>query len=216
MNILFDIPKTLYFNIRYFGFKGIFKLPVFISRKVKLLKIEGKITIETELKMGMIRIGYLEVGIFDKKYERTIWEVNGDIVFKGTANIGFGSRICVGKQGLVVFGKRFTITSSTSIVCFKKIVFGDDCLLSWDILLIDTDFHQIILTDNTLPNYENDIIIGNRNWIGCRTTILKGTVLLDNNVIGANSLLNKKYNCSNKLIAGNPAVQIKEIKGWKM
>jgi acetyltransferase-like isoleucine patch superfamily enzyme len=46
-------------------------------------------------------------------------------------------------------------------------------------------------------NEDREVIVGNRNWIGCRTTVLKGTKVGDNCVIGANSFLNKSFQINN-------------------
>lgn len=214
-NIL-DLPKTLYFNYYYFGLKGILRLPFYVSRKVKLLKIKGAITIEGLFVPGMIKIGYPKVGIFDFKYERTIWEVSGKVNFEENSEIGHGSRISVGDEGKLFIGKNFVITSSSSIVCNNEIRIGHDCLLSWKVLIIDTDYHVIHYCDNNNSIISKPIMIGNKVWIGCNTIILKGTVISDICVVGANSLLTKKYIGNNKLIAGNPASIVKDIYGWEV
>lgn len=213
---LLDLPKTLYFNFYYFGVKGILSLPVYVSRKVKLLKLRGVINIKGPFMPGMIRIGYPKVGIFDFKYERTIWEMSGVLNFFGDAFIGHGSRISVSDKGILTIGKDFVITSSSYIVCSQEINIGDGCLLSWKILIIDTDYHYIIYDNNKRSTLSKPINLGNRIWIGCETTILKGTIIGSGCVVGANSLLTKSYIEDNKLIAGNPASVIKEIKGWEV
>ena len=59
-----------------------------------------------------------------------------------------------------------------------------------------------------------DVYIGKHCWITSRCTILKGTHLPNNTVVGANSLVNKKFTQENTLIAGSPAVVIKERVKW--
>jgi acetyltransferase-like isoleucine patch superfamily enzyme len=50
------------------------------------------------------------------------------------------------------------------------------------------------------------IKIGNQNWIGNRSNIMKGTETPDNCIIAANSMCNTKYDIpSYSLIAGSPA-----------
>jgi len=44
--------------------------------------------------------------------------------------------------------------------------------------------------------------------------IPKGTKIRNNCVVGANSLLNKKYDYENVVIAGNPAKVVKENIVW--
>lgn len=69
----------------------------------------------------MIKIGFGNVGIFDKKRSRGILAIYGHIRFYGRANIGHGSKINVGKEGLLDLGANFVITAETSIICYKRI-----------------------------------------------------------------------------------------------
>ena len=56
-----------------------------------------------------------------------------------------GSRIA--NSGVLSFGDRFSISANSSIICTDKITFGDDVLISWDSLIMDTDFHSIFDAD---------------------------------------------------------------------
>ena len=53
------------------------------------------------------------------------------------------------------------------------------------------------------------IIIGDRAWLCMRSVILKGSVIPDGCIVGANSLVTKQFCTSNTLLAGNPAREIK-------
>lgn len=212
------MPKTLYFNFKYFNIKQAVKLPILVSYNVWLKKSAGKIKINSnEIKRGMIKIGFGEVGIFDKQKSRTIWEheKDGEIVLEGNANIGHGSKISVSKNSKLILGSNFTITAESSIVCQKKIIFGKDCLLSWDILIMDSDFHKIINSDNFHINKPKEIIVGERVWIGCRSLILKGTIIPNNTIIGANSFVNKVFAEESTLLIGNPAEIKKRNVTWE-
>jgi|WetSurMetagenome_2_1015567.scaffolds.fasta_scaffold204373_1 acetyltransferase-like isoleucine patch superfamily enzyme len=208
--------KTLYFNFKYLPFSQAIKMPVILSRKVYLLATSGKIVFEGPVKMGLIQIGFGNIGIFDKKRSRTIWEVNGKVVFKGKTNIGHGSKISVGKEGTLTLGENFTISAESTIVAFSQINFGNNCLLSWDILVMDTDFHKIIDESGEIINKPRPIMIGDKVWIGCRSLILKGTVIPDNCVIGANSTVSKPLEKQSCLYVGNPAKCVKETVTWEL
>lgn len=210
---LLGLPKTIYFNLKYFKLKEAIKLPVFVSYKVKLLKLDGLIIINASIRPGMIKLGFGSVGIFDKKYSRTIYEVSGKIVFNGSANIGHGSKISVSKSGKLILGDNFRISAESTIVCNKKIVFGNNCLLSWDILIMDTDFHKIIY-NHKITNLNKEIIIGEHVWIGCRCLILKGTNIPNNSIISANTNIYKSFTKQSTVIGGNPPRTIKENIEW--
>lgn len=146
--------------------------------------------LDLDIKHSVIRIGYQAVGIFDHRRSKSIWDVEGNIVFKGKAFIGHGSKISVGKNAAIIFGNNFAVTAEMSIVASeKKIEFGDNCLLSWDILLLDSDFHKVFDKNEKLANLPKDILIRHNVWIGCRTTILKGRVIPNGVVIVSNYLV---------------------------
>jgi serine acetyltransferase len=206
--------RSFYFNWQYFPFSVAIRLPILISPNVRLLKTKGVLEIQKDkIKFGLVRIGFGYVGIFDCKNSKAIWEVSGKVIFRGQANIGHGSKISVGPKGTLNIGDNFCITAESSIVCFNHITIGDDCLLAWDVLIMDTDFHKV-LKENVRINEDKSIGIGKNNWIGCRTTILKGTKTGTGCIIGAQSLLNKDYEKKQVLIAGNPAKIIQENVEW--
>lgn len=210
--------NTIYFNFKYFPLKTAIKFPVYVASNIHLMKTGGKVRIGSKIVPGMIQIGFSEVGIFDKKRSRGIWQVSGLIVFEGTAILGHGVKISCGKEGSIVFGNNFKVSAESAIVAHKEIIFGADCLLSWDVLVMDTDFHKIRDLNHEILNSPQKIVIGNKVWITCRSLILKGSVIPNNTIIGAASLCNKDYaglgeNC---IIAGNPAKKIKEFSSWNI
>lgn len=207
--------KTIYFNLKYLPFKDAVKLPILISRNVLISEAKGKIEINAPIRPGMIHIGYGNVGIFDKKYSRTIWQVSGTVVFKGRASIGHGSKISVNKDAELVLGNDFIITAETELVSQKRIQFGNNVLISWDCLIMDTDFHPIYDDQGEYINPNKPIIVGNNVWIGCRNVILKGSNIADGSVIGTNSLLNRDISLESGIYAGNPIRLVKKNISWK-
>lgn len=113
----------------------------------------------------------------------------GGVIKCKSVNIGRGCRICVAEGGVLTLGDKFSITGDTTIICSKGITFGDDCLLSWDILLMDTDFHSISNEQNEIVNSSRPISFGDHVWVGCRSIILKGSEIPSGCVIAAGSLL---------------------------
>ena len=208
------LPKTIYFNFHYLPLSQAIKLPIMLSHKVRLMECSGKIILPKKVHIRMIQIGFEGVGIFDAKYSRSIWQVSGTVIFNGTAAIGHGSKISVGKDAVLTIGNHFCITAESSIVCQKEITFGDDVLISWENLFIDTDFHHVKQNGNAI-NPPEKIIIGNHVWIGCRCTILKGSTIPSNSILGARSLVNKAVgNTERAIIAGSPAKVLKSDVDW--
>lgn len=209
---LLSVPKSFYFCVRCMPFIKALRLPILVRYNV-LVRHIGKI--ETGGELCSVRIGFGDVGIFDKKRERTIWDSSGKVNFEGKAYIGNGSRIVVGKNGEWNVGDNLSCTSTMSLICFKNITMGRDVLISWDTLLMDTDFHYIAKVGeiHTAVN-EKEIVIGNHVWIGCRVTVLKGVTLYDDNVVAAGSVVTKSFKEKSVLIAGNPATVRREGIEW--
>lgn len=200
-----SIIKTVRFNLHYFGWKKIVKPIVLCSREVSLKKMKGTVSVKNPVIFG-VKIGFGNVGIIDSSRERAMWENSGNVDFQSRARLDTGTRIVCQKGAKLCFGENVRINGRTSIICYKKIVLGDECLLSWDNLLMDTDFHKIydMNTDNNVPiNDDREIELDSHVWVGCRCTILKGSYVPKNSVIAAGSIITSKLNSSNCLYIGN-------------
>lgn len=215
-SLALSIPKTIYFNFRYLPLSQAIKLPIWVRYNTKI-RMGGKIklNISTSPSLAMIRIGFHKVCVCNPK-DSNVLNINGLLVFNGTAHIGNGSKIYVAKGAELVLGNNFAISASSQINCYKKIVFGKDIQFSWDCLTMDSDTHNIYNEQGVKINESREIVFGNKIWIGCRTTILKGSVIPNNCVIGAHSLVSGKNFESNSIIVGNPAKSIKKISKWEL
>lgn len=212
-NIIRSIPKTLRFNFHYFPLKTALKLPVVVSHRTYLRELHGKVELPEKVETAMIKIGFGDVGHYDRKRSRGIWQVSGTVSFGGKASIGHGSKISV--RGNLHFGADFNMTAESTIVCAKEIRFGDDCLLSWDILVMDTDEHPLYNKENKRINPDKAILVGNHVWIGCKCVLLKGAEVPDNTVVAAGTLLTSSFVGEHQVIGGNPPVVLKSDVHWE-
>lgn len=212
-----DWVKTLYFNLKYFPLKVAVRLPFLIYHRTDLYKMHGKIIFKTTPQLGLVKIGPHGLGTQDIKYSRTMWEVSGTLIVNGKASIGRGSRISIGKNAVLELGNNFVITGRSSIISQKEVTFGNDCLLSWDILIMDTDFHRIMNENDEIVNHPRPIHIGNHVWIGCRNTILKGVNIADNVIVSANSTITKDIVENNCAVGGlgKDAIILKRNLNWE-
>jgi len=214
LHYLAGLPKSIYVNFRLLPFKDAVKLPIIVSRKTKLSCLNGKVNLEKN-RTGIIRIGFGNVRLVDFAYERTILHIEGTVTFQGKCKIGKASKIEVGKKGMLVIGENFLISAKSKLICHKQITIGKDCVFAWDSLIMDTDYHEIYDHDSNIINEDKAITIGNKVWIGTRSTVLKGASIPDNTIIAANSLITKAYHTTDTILAGSPAKIIKENITWK-
>lgn len=212
LKILFGLPKSLIINMYYFGMQGL-KFPILVVWRTRLSSVRGKVIIKQPVKTGLIRIGFSNVAL-SSHHEWNVWNVKGTIIFEGTAIFGTGSRLFVGQNGHLTIGDNFILTAAGEICCAKEVSIGHNVLFSWDILLMDTDSHPIRNEKNEIINPDKPIHIGNNVWIGCRSLILKGTFISNDSVIGAETVVNKKFQIPSVIIAGSPANVVKNNIRW--
>ena len=162
----------------------------------------------------MIHYGFHEVPIVENK--KSLLDIRGSLVFKGTAFVGKGSRIVVEENAIVELGDHFAISAASFIYCYKHIKFGDNIQLSWGDLIMDSDSHFIFGEDGKRINENKDIVFADNIWVACDCKVLKGAVIPNNCVVGANSVVTAKALEPNTLIMGTPAKSVKRISGWKI
>lgn len=132
----------------------------------------------------------------------------GELIFEGRAVFAPGTRIV--NSGKIIFGENFDMKASSTVICEEAIVFGKDTLISWECLVMDTDFHTIYdgaKKDGNKLNNPQKISIGNHVWIGCRCSILKGSHIPDGSVVGAGSIVCKRLEEENSVYCGNRVVR---------
>ena len=147
MLVLRGFPKTVYFNLRVLPFRQAIRLPLLASPKVAFYDLRGKVTIRGRLRPAMILIGFGEVGAFDFRRSRAVWQVSGRVIFEGPARLGSGFKLSVADSGIVTFGSGFVGITESQVLCRNKVSFGEDLTISWNVLITDTDFHLLIPGD---------------------------------------------------------------------
>lgn len=88
---------------------------------------------------------------------------------------------------------------------------GNNCVFASGISIIDSNAHQVKSTNRTIGrDTPQGIVIGNNVWIGLNAIILKGTVIGDNSIVSAGSVV-QGYFEENSIIRGNPATNVGSI-----
>ena len=220
-DILMNLPKTLYINFRLFNLRTACKLPIIISNKTRLEGI-NKDTVKIDsnnIGTGMILIGIDDgsAGLMTKKLNN-YFGTDGisQIVFKGYANISKGCCLKSINGGILSIGNSVYLNYNCKIFCKKEIILQDNILMGWNCVINDGDGHSIfeVGTDKKL-NDNKSIFIGNNVWIGASATLLKGSYINDNCIVGYGSIVTKKFNNKNAIIGGYPSKVLKENVYWK-
>lgn len=205
---ILSIPKSFYVSSKYFPLKDAVKLPIMVRYNTVLLGLKGKISNSGGAKFAMLKVGFGNVGVFDKKYERAMLQIGGTIELADKkVCFGHGSRICVYPSGVLRFNGEFNNSTSMTIICSDFITFGDGVVTSWDTLVMDTDLHETEnpVTKEVYPS-SSPVVVGDHTWICARCVILKGSRLPNGSILSSASVLTKKYDEEYVMLAGSPAV----------
>lgn len=209
------IINTIRLNFHYLKFNQAIKFPILASKNLRIREIKGNIIIEKP-HFGCIKLGFDSLGIFDNKNSRSIIEI-GDrskLIFKGSASFGNGFKLSIG-GGKLTIGQGFSLTGESTIICNYAIEILDNCLFSWNILIMDTDLHKIFNNNRQYYNSPQKIFIGENVWIGCRVTILKGSYIPNNSIIAACSIITQKILTENCIYGGQPIKILKSNIHWE-
>lgn len=159
---------------------------------------------------------FLQIGLgnaqFVHPYDVTYLNIKGSLFFKGNHTIGRGCRFDIAEQGMIIIGSGGYINSNSSFIITHKLIIGNNCVISWNCLFLDNDFHHIHYVNKNEKT--NEINIGNHVWIGCDVKIFKGTVIPNNCVIAAGSIVRGVFTEPDTLISGNPAKVIRRNISW--
>lgn len=119
-----------------------------------------------------------------------------------------------GNGNCCYIAKDFSCIGATITMHEEKTVFIDcDCQFSYDISIWTTDGHAILHNGQCI-NRGDDVYIGKHVWLGHRAELLKGAYIADNSLVGACSLVNKKFVEKNVIISGVPAKIIRRNISW--
>lgn len=211
--LIASLPNSLLFNLHYLPFGQAVRLPIWISYRIKLKHLGGSVAIDTP-RFGQVRIGFGSSGM-TTGHGDGLWDVRGTIHFKGKARIGCHPFIQV--NGELTVGEGFDAGHQLKILCEKHIAIGRDVLLSWNVEIMDHDGHGIMARDDeTVINPPEEVVIGNHCWIGCHACLLKGSEIADDCIIGAHTLISRRFDEPGCLIAGTPASIRKKGLTWQV
>ena len=197
--------KTMIINLKYFGLKGVIMPVIICGKNTRLSQLGGTVKVQNKTP-GMIRIGIGHNGVVDSKSNRCTWENNGVICFSGKCNLVAGTSIV--NSGELVIGDGVAFNGNVKIICHDKIHIGNHVFVSWDCMIMDTDYHHIYeLSHGKRINEDSPVFIGDNVWIGMGTTLLKGCCVPDNCVVAARSLVTKTLKETNCIYVSNDIVK---------
>ncbi|MRI02608.1 acyltransferase [Kriegella sp. EG-1] len=97
----------------------------------------------------------------------------------------------------------------------SMISIGSNCLFAYDIDVRTGDSHAILdMNTKKRINAAQNVSIEDYVWVGAHVSILKGTLIAANSIVATRSVVTKKFEQNNIILAGIPAVAIKNNIIW--
>jgi acetyltransferase-like isoleucine patch superfamily enzyme len=146
------------------------------------------------------------------------FRVHGPLDIRGPGSVVFGDDCTVSstrhkpttpwthaKDAVIRIGDG-VVLSGTRIGCQDRVEVGDYAGIA-DAHILDTDFHEIAITDGPRYNTHSapDPVVVERNaWIAAGSMIMKGVTVGENAVVGARAVVTRDVPAGT-LVVGNPA-----------
>lgn len=132
------------------------------------------------------------------------------LIVNGAFSFMYGADVILFENAELILGNNSFINSYCKVRCGNKIAIGDDCAISHDFTIMDSNFHEL-----NGERYSKPTIIKNHVWVGTRVTILPGVTVGEGAVIAAGAVVTQDVpdHC---LVGGVPAKILKENVSWKI
>ncbi len=130
-----------------------------------------------------------------------------------------GTLFYLSNSSKIEIGRNCIFNDGISVLAKEKkgvgITLGDEVLVATGCIIRTGDGHTLVNSGSRDPlNEPGDIRVGRHVWIGARSMLLKGAEIANNSIVGAMSLVNKKFGEKNVVIAGVPARIICRNADW--
>ncbi len=199
MHIFISLFKTFLYSLKYT--KSINKIKINNQIKTRISKT-AKFNVNGILKLG---------SSIKEKNNRSIllrMDKQSEIIVNGNFCFYYDADIILFKNAKLYLGNSF-INSNAKIRCHSSITIGDNCAISHDFIVMDSNAHYLENDKKTKP-----VIIEDNVWIGTRVIVLSGVTIGEGAVVAAGSVVTKDVP-AHSLVGGNPAKIIKENIKWK-
>tara|TARA_B100001093_G_scaffold221276_1_gene212233 strand:- start:523 stop:1260 length:738 start_codon:yes stop_codon:yes gene_type:complete len=117
------------------------------------------------------------------------------------------------------FGKNFWSESNLQLLLYNhenKLDVGDDCLFSNNITIRLGDRPHLIFdaTTGEFTDISDGVFIGDHVWVGEAVYITKNVTIPNDCILAIKSVVTKRFEEANCVIAGNPAKVVKKNVQW--
>lgn len=155
-------------------------------------------------------------------YQRVVIKGAGQVTFETPCAIGVPDSPLHGDrrtyieardpQAAITIGRGTHINNGAILICDKTaITIGRDCLLGFDVTIVDSNFHRLNPQHRREPDQScRPVILEENVFIGSHVRILKGVTIGRNSVVGMGSVVSESIppDC---ICTGNPARVVRQL-----
>jgi acetyltransferase-like isoleucine patch superfamily enzyme len=113
------------------------------------------------------------------------------------------------KSGRIKIGDYVLISPGTRISAANEIIIGNSVMMANGVYITDSDWHELYDRSQRSTSF-TPVHIADNVWLGDHSTVLKGVTIGENSVVAAGAVVTKDVP-ANVIVAGNPAVIVKEL-----
>jgi acetyltransferase-like isoleucine patch superfamily enzyme len=138
-------------------------------------------------------------------------EIKGLGIMCGNHVPAHGTRIHIGAEFTIEAGGRFYLYNSGNVL-----EIGDECMFSSNITLRGGESPHLIFDKDSgeYLDQSEGVFIGRHVWVGEGVYITKSASIADESVVGARSVVTRRFVQPHVAIAGNPARVVRENLQW--
>lgn len=162
---------------------------------------------------GALRIGLGSVGL-SSEHDASVVRVRegAGLHCDGIVSLQRGVRVVV-DGGRLSFGHGTNVNGTgTKFLCSTGITVGAFCTFSWDVQVLDNDFHALTVDGEQKPS-SAPVVVGDRVWVGTRAVVLKGVTIGDGAVVAAGAVVTRDVPAG-AVVAGLPARVVGHADSW--
>ncbi|MCW2777715.1 MAG: isoleucine patch superfamily acetyltransferase [Frankiales bacterium] len=163
---------------------------------------------------GALRIGLGSFGL-SSEHDASVVRVRegASLHCEGVVSLQRGVRVVV-DGGQLTFGHGTNVNGTgTKLLCATGITIGAFCTFSWDVQVLDNDFHALTVGGVERPSAA-PVVIGDRVWVGTRAVVLKGVTIGDGAVVAAGAVVSRDVPAG-AVVAGVPAKVVGSADSWR-
>lgn len=137
----------------------------------------------------------------------------GRFELQSGCTISKGAHLWVGRGATIFVGKGAKVGARSKVNSAAGVSIGEGARISWEVQLLDTDFHWTASASGRRRPHKAPIVIEPKVLVGTRALVLKGVTIGTGAVVGAGAVVRTDV-APQTVVVGNPAEPVGQVSDW--